>query len=83
MAARDTDVEAGDTIREHKQVADMMNQVYTNLYAISEDGRKNRYFGQQYASLEIILTNDIISFVIGVPKYYGEQVEKLIANFYP
>lgn len=83
MARTSSDVEITDTIADHKALCDTMTQVFKNFYAITGSDWKHRWFGQEYVSLEIILSDDMLSFVVGVPKSFGEQTEKLISNFYP
>jgi hypothetical protein len=83
MARTSMDVEVTDTINSHKELCDTMTQVLKNFYAITGSDWKHRWFGQQYVSLEIVLSDEMLSFVVGVPKSFGEQTEKLISNFYP
>ena len=42
-----------------------------------------RLLGQNYISLEIIVENEVIKFIIWVPKDYVETFEKMISSFYP
>jgi len=83
MARTSVDVEVTDTISDHKALCDTMTQVFKNFYAITGSDWKHRWFGQEYVSLEILLSDDMLNFVVGVPKSFGEQTEKLISNFYP
>jgi len=45
MASSSSDIKADDHIQDMKQVVEIMNQVYKNVYAIYENNRANRTFG--------------------------------------
>ena len=65
-----------------KQNLQIMNQVYKNFYAIFEDKRKHKKFGNNYISMEMLIEKELIKFIMGVPEEHVETMEKLISSFY-
>lgn len=80
--ARSSDIDAKDHIQSMKQNIELMNQVYKNFYAIFDDGRRNKWFGNNAISMEIIVEKEVIKFFLGVPKDHLMTVQKMIASFY-
>jgi len=74
--------EWGDSIRDMKQNLQIMNQIYKNFYAISDDGWKYKKFGDNYISMELFIEKEVIKFILGVPEEHVENIEKLISSFY-
>ncbi|MEI7563471.1 MAG: hypothetical protein WCJ39_07720 [bacterium] len=65
-----------------KQNLQIMNQIYKNFYAISDDGWKYKKFGDNYISMELFIEKEVIKFILGVPEEHVENIEKLISSFY-
>jgi hypothetical protein len=65
-----------------KQNIQIMNQVYKNFYAISEDKFSYNTFGQNYISMEMFIEKEVIKFIMGVAEEHIETMEKLISSFY-
>lgn len=80
--ARSSDIDAKDHIQSMKQNIELMNQVYKNFYAIFDEGRKNKWFGNNAISMEMLVEKEVIKFILGVPKDHLMTVEKMIASFY-
>lgn len=80
--ARSSDIDAKDHIQSMKQNIELMNQVYKNFYAIFDSGWKNKYFGNNAISMEILVEKEVIKFILGVPKDHITTVEKMISSFY-
>ena len=59
-----------------------MNQVYKNFYAIFDEGWKNKEFGNNAISMEILVEKEVIKFILWVPSDHLMTVEKMIASFY-
>lgn len=59
-----------------------MNQIYKNFYAIYDDSRKYKKFGNNYVSIEMVIEKEMIKFILGVPEDHLENMEKLISSFY-
>ena len=74
--------EEGNEIRDMKQNIQIMNQLYKNVYAISESSWKHKKFGNNYMSIELFIEKEIIKFILGVPADYVETMEKIISSFY-
>ena len=80
--ARSSDIDAKDHIQSMKQNIELMNQVYKNFYAIFDEGWKNKEFGNNAISMEILVEKEIIKFILWVPSDHLMTVEKMIASFY-
>lgn len=80
--ARSSDIDAKDHIQSMKQNIELMNQVYKNFYAIFDSGWKNKKFGNNAISMEILVEKEVIKFILWVPKDHIVTVEKMIASFY-
>ncbi|MBB1557091.1 MAG: type IV secretory system conjugative DNA transfer family protein [candidate division SR1 bacterium] len=80
--ARSSDIDAKDHIQSMKQNIELMNQVYKNFYAIFDEGWKNKEFGNNAISMEILVEKEVIKFILGVPNDHLMTVEKMIASFY-
>lgn len=80
--ARSSDIDAKDHIQSMKQNIELMNQIYKNFYAIFDEGWKNKHFGNNSISMEILVEKEVIKFILGVPKDHVITVEKMIASFY-
>ena len=65
-----------------KQNIELMNQVYKNFYAIFDEGWKNKEFGNNAISMEILVEKEVIKFILWVPSDHLMTVEKMIASFY-
>jgi len=65
-----------------KQNIELMNQVYKNFYAIFDEGWKNKEFGNNAISMEILVEKEVIKFILWVPNDHLMTVEKMIASFY-
>lgn len=80
--ARSSDIDAKDHIQSMKQNIELMNQVYKNFYAIFDKGWKNKQFGNNAISMEIVVEREVIKFFLWVPKDHLMTVQKMIASFY-
>ena len=80
--ARSSDIDAKDHIQSMKQNIELMNQVYKNFYAIFDEGWKNKEFGNNAISMEILVEKEVIKFILWVPNDHLMTVEKMIASFY-
>ncbi len=80
--ARSSDIDAKDHIQSMKQNIELMNQVYKNFYAIFDEGWKNKWFGNNAISMEMLVEKEVIKFFLGVPKDHLMTVQKMIASFY-
>ena len=80
--ARSSDIDAKDHIQSMKQNIELMNQVYKNFYAIFDEGWKNKEFGNNAISMEILVEKEVIKFILWVPSDHLMTVEKMIASFY-
>lgn len=65
-----------------KQNIEVMNQIYKNFYAIFNDSRKYKIFGNNYISIELFIEKEMIKFILWVPEGYVDNVEKMISSFY-
>jgi len=74
--------DGSDSIKDMKQNIQIMNQVYKNFYAISEDKFSYNTFGQNYISMEMFIEKEVIKFIMGVAEEHIETMEKLISSFY-
>jgi hypothetical protein len=43
---------------------EVMNQIYKNFGALIDDTRQSRRFGPEYVSMELIVENELIKFVL-------------------
>ena len=80
--ARSSDIDAKDHIQSMKQNIELMNQVYKNFYAVFDDSWKNKHYGNNYISMEIVVEKEVIKFFLWVPKEHLMTVEKMISSFY-
>ena len=80
--ARSSDIDAKDHIQSMKQNIELMNQVYKNFYAVFDDSWKNKRYGNNYISMEIVVEREVIKFFLWVPKEFLITVEKMISSFY-
>ena len=80
--ARSSDIDAKDHIQSMKQNIELMNQVYKNFYAVFDDSWKNKQYGNNYISMEIVVEREVIRFFLWVPKEHLVTVEKMISSFY-
>ena len=80
--ARSSDIDAKDHIQSMKQNIELMNQVYKNFYAVFDDSWKNKRYGNNYISMEIVVEKEVIKFFLWVPKEHLITVEKMISSFY-
>ncbi len=72
-----------DTIQSLKQNIEIMNQIYKNVYSVSQKSLSANRFGQQYVGCELFVEKELISFNMAVPLEFTETFEKLISSFYP
>ncbi len=77
------DIAADDNIQSMKQNIEVMSQIYKNFWALIDDTRKARRLGADYISMELIVENELIKYVLGVPLRYKMTIEQLIGSFYP
>lgn len=47
-----------------KQNIEVMNQIYKNFYAIFNDSRKYKVFGNNYISIELFIEKEMIKFIL-------------------
>jgi hypothetical protein len=47
-----------------KQNIELMNQVYKNFYAVFDDSWKNKRYGNNYISMEIVVEREVIKFFL-------------------
>jgi len=80
--ARSSDIDAKDHIQSMKQNIELMNQVYKNFYAVFDDSWRNKHYGNNYISMEIVVEKEVIKFFLWVPKEHLMTVEKMISSFY-
>jgi len=62
--ARSSDIDAKDHIQSMKQNIELMNQVYKNFYAIFDSGWRNKKFGNNAISMEILVEKEVIKFIL-------------------
>jgi hypothetical protein len=62
--ARSSDIDAKDHIQSMKQNIELMNQVYKNFYAVFDDSWKNKHYGNNYISMEIVVEREVIRFFL-------------------
>ena len=62
--ARSSDIDAKDHIQSMKQNIELMNQVYKNFYAVFDDSWKNKRYGNNYISMEIVVEKEVIKFFL-------------------
>jgi hypothetical protein len=62
--ARSSDIDAKDHIQSMKQNIELMNQVYKNFYAIFDDSWRNKHYGNNYISMEIVVEKEVIKFFL-------------------
>lgn len=79
---RETAGDAENVQQSMKQNIEVMNQIYKNFYAIFNDSRRYRVFGNNYISIELFIEKEMIKFILAVPEEYFENVEKMISSFY-
>jgi hypothetical protein len=65
-----------------KQNIEVMNQIYKNFYAVFNDSRSYKIFGNNYISIELFIEKEMIKFILAVPEEYLDNVEKMISSFY-
>ena len=82
-AAKSGDIEATDHTQQMKDNIEVMNQVFKNFYCIYEDNWKNKIFGNNYISMELVAEKEQIKYFLGIPKEHVSTVKKMIAAFYP
>lgn len=82
-AAKSWDISANDHIQTMKNNIDLMNQVLKNIYAIYDENTKNKWFWNNFVSLEVFVEHQVVKFVVAVPADHVETVEKSISSFYP
>lgn len=84
IAAKNSwDIEVTDHIQDMKQNIQLMNQIYKNFYALYSDKGDATKNGQDYISIEIYIERETIKFMLAVPEFFVENVEKMIPSFYP
>ncbi len=79
---RETAWDAESVQQSMKQNIEVMNQLYKNFYAIFNDSRKYKLFGNNYIGIEMFIEKEIIKFILAVPEDYIDNVEKMISSFY-
>jgi len=79
---RETAGDAESVQQSMKQNIEVMNQLYKNFYAIFNDSRKYKLFGNNYIGIEMFIEKEIIKFILAVPEDYIDNVEKMISSFY-
>ena|SRR3989338_6512285 len=47
-----------------KQNIEVMNQIYKNFYAVYNDKRRYRWFGNNYISMELFIEKEMIKFIV-------------------
>jgi hypothetical protein len=65
-----------------KQNMQIMNQIYKNFYSIIDDNRKDKKFGHNYISMEMLIEKEVIKIIMGVPEEHVETMEKLVSSFF-
>ena len=83
QAAKGSDISATDHIQTMKQNVELMNQFYKNLYALYEDTFYNKLFWNKYVSMEVLVEDQIVKFIVAAPEDHIETFEKTISSFYP
>ena len=81
--AKSWDIEATDHTQQMKDNIELMNQVFKNFYCIYENNWKNRVFGNNYISIELVAEKEQIKYFLWIPKEQVSTVKKMIAAFYP
>lgn len=82
-AKSSADLEVTDHIQSMKQNIELMNQVYKNFYALYDTSFKSKQLWQDYISIELYIEKEIIKYIVAVPYYFVDNVEKMISSFYP
>ncbi|MDR0651501.1 MAG: hypothetical protein LBG59_09200, partial [Candidatus Peribacteria bacterium] len=80
--ARNSDVDAKDHANSMKDNISLMNQVYKNFYAIYNTTFWDKFLGNNYISMEILVEREVIKFLLGVPTDHLLTVQQMIASFY-
>ncbi|MDR3169614.1 MAG: hypothetical protein LBU27_07950 [Candidatus Peribacteria bacterium] len=80
--ARNSDVDAKDHANSMKDNIALMNQVYKNFYAIYNTTFWDKFLGNNYISMEILVEREVIKFLLGVPADHLLTVQQMIASFY-
>jgi hypothetical protein len=62
--AKSGDIEATDHIQQMKDNIEVMNQVFKNFYCIYEDNRKNKTFGNNYISIDLVVEKEQIKYFL-------------------
>jgi hypothetical protein len=80
--ARNSDVDAKDHVNSMKDNIALMNQVYKNFYAIYNTTFRDKFLGNNYISMEVLVEKEVIKFILGVPDDHLLTMQKMIASFY-
>ncbi|MDR2415309.1 MAG: ATP-binding protein [Candidatus Peribacteria bacterium] len=80
--ARNSDVDAKDHANSMKDNIALMNQVYKNFYAIYNTTFWDKFLGNNYISMEVLVEKEVIKFILGVPEDHLLTMQKMIASFY-
>lgn len=80
--ARNSDVDAKDHANSMKDNIAIMNQVYKNFYAIYDNTFPNKYLGNPYISMEILVEKENIKFILAIPDTHLDTMQQMIASFY-
>lgn len=81
--AKQSDIQTGDNIQSMKQNLEIMNQFYKNIYSLFEESFTTKLLGNNYISLELLVENELIKFVVWVPQKYSDAIQQMIWAFYP
>lgn len=72
-----------DNIQSMKQNIEIMNQIFKNFNSIYSSNYFDKYVCQNYVSLEIVVSKEVIYFYVWVPEDYLETFEKTVSSFLP
>jgi hypothetical protein len=81
--AKSSDIDARDHTQNMQQNIQVMNQIYKNVYALHDEGKKAKRLGHDYVGMEIFVEKEIIKYILAVPETHVENFEKMISSFYP
>lgn len=77
------EIEVTDHVQDMKQNIQLMNQIYKNMYALYSSSFTAKMGGQDYIGIELYIEKESIKYIMAVPDYFVDTVEKMIPSFYP
>lgn len=80
--ARSSDIWASDHISTMKDNIALMNQVYKNFYAISNTKFQKLWLWDNAISIELLVEQEVIKFILWVPEDQIFAIQKMIWSFY-